>query len=79
MGREAPESLEPGDIVHQQGQTRGRHEGTARYTVGQRRGLKISSDRPLYVTDVDAAKHTITYHPTNRQDQFRNSAVESKR
>jgi tRNA-uridine 2-sulfurtransferase len=43
-----------GDIVHISGQLLGKHQGTYRYTVGQRRGLGIAWPRPLYVVRIDA-------------------------
>ncbi|MEO8585843.1 MAG: tRNA 2-thiouridine(34) synthase MnmA [Acidobacteriota bacterium] len=39
----------PGEIFLEGGERVGAHEGTMGYTVGQRRGLKISSNDPLYV------------------------------
>jgi tRNA-specific 2-thiouridylase len=44
----------PGEIVTADGTTIGRHDGIANYTVGQRRGLGISSDRRLYVVRTEA-------------------------
>lgn len=44
-----PGALEPGDIVHVDGRVLGSHEGIINYTVGQRRGLGVSSADPLYV------------------------------
>lgn len=43
-----------GEIVHISGQVLGRHQGTYRYTVGQRRGLGIAWPQPLYVVGIDA-------------------------
>lgn len=43
-----------GEIVHVSGQVLGRHQGTYRYTVGQRRGLGIAWPQPLYVVGIDA-------------------------
>ena len=42
-----------GEIVGMDGRVLGRHGGVHRYTVGQRRGLGLPADRPLYVVDVD--------------------------
>jgi len=42
-----------GDIVDQEGKLLGKHQGIIHYTIGQRRGLGISSDRPLYVVDIN--------------------------
>ncbi|MBY0264462.1 MAG: tRNA 2-thiouridine(34) synthase MnmA, partial [Holosporales bacterium] len=49
-----PESLVAGDIVHlSDGRVLGRHEGLIHFTVGQRRGLKIASEHPLFVVALD--------------------------
>ena len=39
----------PGNIVNRQGRVLGRHEGIWHYTIGQRKGLGIAAERPLYV------------------------------
>lgn len=39
----------PGDFVDRSGAVLGRHKGLPAYTRGQRRGLGVSADRPLYV------------------------------
>ena len=46
-------SFEPGEIVHSDGRLLGRHNGTAFYTLGQRRGLGIAHPTPLYVKQID--------------------------
>ncbi len=48
-----------GDIVHVNGQVLGRHLGTYRYTIGQRRGLGLSWPQPLYVVGINAAKRHV--------------------
>lgn len=48
-----------GEIVHVDGQVLGRHQGTHRFTIGQRRGLGIGWSEPLYVVAIDAAKHQV--------------------
>ena len=48
-----------GPFVTTQGTIVGRHRGIIHYTVGQRKGLGVSSDRPLYVQSIDAAKNTV--------------------
>jgi tRNA-specific 2-thiouridylase len=50
----------PGEIVHLNGAVLGRHSGTHRYTVGQRRGLGIAWSEPLYVVAIDAEKNRIS-------------------
>ena len=41
----------------------GRHDGVHRFTVGQRKGLGLSSPIPLYVVGIDAAANTVTVGP----------------
>lgn len=48
-----------GEIVNRAGATLGNHQGIHRYTVGQRRGLGLSNERPLYVLQVEAARNRI--------------------
>jgi tRNA-specific 2-thiouridylase len=58
-----PDALVPGDIVGRDGQVLGRHRGIAHYTVGQRRGLGIASQEPLYVLSVDAQSRRVVAGP----------------
>jgi len=55
----------PGDFVDSRGIPLGRHRGIIRYTIGQRKGLGLSSDRPKYVTGKDAGKNTVTVGEEN--------------
>src|SRR5207253_2177347 len=48
-----------GEIVNTRGETLGTHGGIHRYTVGQRRGLGISNERPLYVVQINSAKNRV--------------------
>ena len=48
-----------GEIVDTKGRVIGRHEGIQRYTVGQRRGIGIADERPLYVISLDAGKNQV--------------------
>jgi tRNA-specific 2-thiouridylase len=45
-------ALAPGPLVTTSGEVIGEHQGFARYTIGQRRGLPGGSRRPLYVVDI---------------------------
>jgi len=54
-----PESFKAGDILDLSGKKLGEHEGIINYTIGQRKGIKISSTDPLYVVNIDAATNTI--------------------
>lgn len=52
-------SLEEGAFVDETGRVLGRHRGLAAYTTGQRKGLGVSADRPLYVLSKNAADNTV--------------------
>ena len=54
-----PESFKPGKILDLQGNEIGQHEGIINYTIGQRKGIKIASNIPLYVVNIDAEKNII--------------------
>ena len=53
------EDFRPGPILDLQGSRLGTHDGLPRYTIGQRRGLGISAERPLYVVALDPARNAI--------------------
>jgi tRNA-specific 2-thiouridylase len=53
----------PGDIVDVEGKLLGRHRGIIRYTIGQRRGLGIAANTPLYVAAKSVAANTVTLGP----------------
>lgn len=53
LGRLAPETLKSGPILNPSGQVIGEHQGLARYTIGQRKDLGLSSSEPLYVLEKD--------------------------
>ena len=48
-----------GEIRHEEGQLLGTHDGIHQFTVGQRKGLKISYANPLYVTRIDSETGTV--------------------
>lgn len=58
-----PESLVPGDIVHLDGRVLGTHDGLIHFTIGQRRGLKISHPEPLFVIGLDVTRHQVIVGP----------------
>src|SRR5258705_9691487 len=49
-----------GEIVDRTGQVLGRHEGIHRYTIGQRRGIGIADEKPLYVVSINADRNRVT-------------------
>jgi len=61
--RHAPQSLQPGPIVDTTGRPLGTHIGLAAYTIGQRKGLGLSSAEPLYVLDKQVALNTLVVGP----------------
>lgn len=48
------------ELVDVHGQVLGHHGGVHHFTLGQRRGLGIASDKPLYVVDIDAVRGRVT-------------------
>jgi tRNA-specific 2-thiouridylase len=62
-----------GPIVDMQGNVLGEHEGYWRYTIGQRRGLGVSGERPWYVIAVDAKENTVMVG--HEEDTFKNTLV----
>ena len=60
--------VKDGEILDEKGHIIGRHRGVIHYTIGQRRGLGISSKRPLYVKSIDASKNRIVV--TNRENIY---------
>ncbi len=50
---------EAGEIVNIKGEKIGEHTGIHRYTIGQRRGLGIAHEKPLYVVQIERAKNQI--------------------
>lgn len=53
-------SFEPGPFVNTKGEALGTHRGIIHYTVGQRRGLGIPAEHPLYVIAKDPLTNTVT-------------------
>ena len=49
-----------GAVVDRAGRRLGRHRGHHHFTVGQRRGLGVSAEEPLYVLATDAGSNTVT-------------------
>jgi len=59
LAQRAPEAVAPGPIIDSAGTVRGRHDGVAFYTVGQRKRINVGSTKPLYVLSVDAASGAV--------------------
>ncbi|CAN5860353.1 hypothetical protein BH18ACI5_BH18ACI5_08710 [soil metagenome] len=59
-----------GEIRTADGQVLGHHDGVQRFTVGQRKGLGISSRVPLYVVEIDAQANAVTVGPRAALDRY---------
>lgn len=57
--RHASETLRPGEIVNTAGKVLGSHSGLANYTIGQRKGLGLTTLEPHYVLGKDAASNRL--------------------
>jgi len=62
----APEAMQGGEIVDHEGRVVGTHAGYARYTIGQRRGLRVAAGVPMYVTAIDPATGRVTIGPREK-------------
>jgi tRNA-specific 2-thiouridylase len=56
---------EDGEIVTTGGNIVGTHSGIHRYTIGQRRGLGIAHEKPLYVVQIERARNRIIVGEAN--------------
>jgi len=58
-----------GDIVDVHGRVLGRHDGVEFYTIGQRKGLGLSSPKPLYVIELNAAQNRVVVGDDTQLDR----------
>ena len=54
-----------GNFVHMNGTVLGKHKGQLHYTIGQRKGLGVSYEYPLYVISKDMATNTVVLGPND--------------
>jgi tRNA-specific 2-thiouridylase len=73
-GREGVSIPKGGTIVTTLGEVVGTHGGTHRYTIGQRHGLGIASDRPYYVSEIRAEENTVV---VGRKEELLETVVEA--
>jgi tRNA-specific 2-thiouridylase len=59
LRRQRPDIMKPGRVVRIDGEWVGDHEGLAAYTIGQRKGLRLSAATPLYVLRKDVDTNTM--------------------
>ena len=69
VATQVPAVARPGAIVDQRGDVLGSHGGVHRFTVGQRRGLGVSSRSPLYVLKIEAESGEVTVGSRDALDQ----------
>jgi len=58
-----PESYKKGNIKNLDGKVVGVHDGIVNFTIGQRKGIKVSNEEPFYVIKIDANKNEIFIGP----------------
>jgi tRNA-specific 2-thiouridylase len=70
-------SLRPGAVVNQQGERLATHAGVHRFTIGQRKGLGVAAQTPLYVLKINPDSGDVTVGPRSALDRtnFTVSAV----
>lgn len=56
-----------GEIVDSNGAVLGQHSGIHRYTIGQRRGIGIAAEQPLYVVNIETAANRVV---VGKQDEL---------
>ena len=54
-----PDSFQKGNIKDLRGNVIGVHDGIINFTIGQRKGIKVSDKEPLYVLKIDSSKNEI--------------------
>jgi tRNA-specific 2-thiouridylase len=59
----APHLVRQGEVVDPSGRVLGTHEGSYRFTIGQRRGIGVSAQDRSYVVDVDAEANRVVVGP----------------
>jgi tRNA-uridine 2-sulfurtransferase len=63
LERHAPDLVRTGEVVDPAGRVLASHDGTFRFTVGQRRGLGISARQPTYVLELDQFRNRVVVGP----------------
>ena len=54
-----PNSFKKGDILDIKGNVIGKHDGIINFTIGQRKGIGISHEEPLYVVNINAKENKV--------------------
>ena len=61
-----PEAYKKGNIKDLNGKVIGVHDGIVNFTIGQRKGIKVSDKDPLYVLKINADKNEIIVGPKDK-------------
>jgi tRNA-uridine 2-sulfurtransferase len=64
LAEHAPHLARPGDVVDAGGRVLGRHHGASTYTIGQRRGLGVSTGERSYVVEIDPTANRVVVGPS---------------
>ncbi len=64
-----------GDILSTDGKVLGKHKGFPFYTIGQRKGLNVAVGHPVFVTEINPEKNTVTLG--EREDLMRSEIIVS--
>lgn len=72
--RQAPELAREGVITDRDGAVIGTHGGVHRFTIGQRKGLGLSSREPLYVLAIEPDRAAVVVGPRDALDRATLSA-----
>ncbi len=65
LERYTGKAYEPGDFIDTNGNVLGKHKGTVRYTIGQRKGLGIAFGKPMFVKSINVKENTVTLSEEN--------------
>ena len=61
-----PESFKKGNIKDLNNKVIGVHDGVINFTIGQRKGIKVSDKEPLYVLKINSEKNEIIVGPREK-------------
>jgi len=61
-----PDSFKKGNIKNLEGKVVGVHDGIINFTIGQRKGIKVSDKQPLYVIKIDSENNEIIVGPRKK-------------
>ncbi len=63
LAKYLPDVVHPGPITGEDGQILGMHQGLAFYTIGQRKGIRVSAPQPMYVLAKDRQGNALIVGP----------------